>query len=311
MNLNICNTISNYYFLMYLIITLITYILLKIFIKYMVNYKYGIDIHKTTKNKVAEMGGIIPVIISSLVIFFYFPIGSLSILLSGLVGFLDDLYKLSSKIKFLLMCIIGLIVGLLLGVSPFYLIIAILGIAIYSNFTNMLAGFNGLEIGLGVISNLFLGIILLLNNDFNGFNVVMLFTSSYFGLLLLNKYPAKVFPGDVGTLPIGAFLFTIAIWKNLIPELVIIMAPHFIDALLKWSSGFTNREKRSPTKYNKETGTLYVESNNNGKDYLSLVRCILMKKPMKEYSIVLSVWLISILCGILAIIYNQYLKIIL
>jgi len=305
----IMNDIGSYvyyimYIMAYLLSGLLSYIFINIFIKLMVNYKYGIDLHKQNNLKIAEMGGIIPVSLSSLILLVYAPMLSVVLILSGIIGTLDDIYKLSSKVKFIAMGLVGIPVSLFLGLDVIHTLIAMLGIAIYSNFTNMLAGFNGLEIGVGILSAIFLGIILLLNGDTSGFNVIMLFVSCYFGLFLLNKYPAKVFPGDVGTLPIGAFLATVAIWKNLIPELIIIMLPHFIDASLKLSTGFTNREKQSPTKIDKE-GKLYVDGG-----YLSIMRYLLMKKPMKEYNIVFIMWFLSMLCGLTAILYNIYFKII-
>ncbi|WP_292459462.1 glycosyltransferase 4 family protein [Methanothermococcus sp.] len=295
----------NIYFLVLCLLCFISsYILTRIFITKMINYKYGIDLHKREKTKVPEMGGIVPVSLSALVIFIFNPLISSVLFISGLIGVYDDLYKLSPYKKLILLGLIGIPIGyLLFGFDIFKIILLILGISISSNLTNMLAGFNGLEIGLGIISAFFLGIILLLNGDYYGFEITMIFLASYFGFFMLNKYPAKVFPGDVGTLPIGAFLATIAVWRNIIPEFVIIMMPYIIDASLKYySAGITKREDHKPTILG-EDGKLHVVGG-----YLSLPRIILKKKPMKEYNIAFILWSISIFFGVLAVLFNTVVK---
>ena len=123
-----------------------------------------------------------------------------------------------------------------------------------------------------------------------------IFSASYLGLLIVNKYPAKVFPGDVGTLPIGAFLAVLAVvYKEYIPFLVIMM-PYVIDASLKYlSAGVMSRDEHKPTTL-KEDGKLYYIGG-----YLSLPRLILKYKPMREPHLVTVLWIIGIFFGIVGI----------
>lgn len=284
---------------------IISYIFTKMLMKIMVNYKYGVDLHKKDRSKIPEMGGIVPVLLSALFILLLFnPTISLVLFLSGIIGIYDDLYKLSPYKKLILLGLIGIPTGyLLFGFDIIKMITLVFGISISSNLTNMLAGFNGLEIGLGIISAFFLGVILLLNGDYYGFEIIMIFVASYLGFFMLNKYPARVFPGDVGTLPIGAFLATVSVWRNVVPEFIIIMMPYIMDAFLKYySAGITKREEHKPTTLGND-GKLYVAGG-----YLSLPRIILKKIPMKENIIVMTLWSISIFFGILAILFNIFLK---
>ncbi|MEH8576347.1 hypothetical protein RAG68_29700, partial [Klebsiella pneumoniae] len=124
----------------------------------------------------------------------------------------------------------------------------------------------------------------------------LIFSASYLGLLIFNKYPAKVFPGDVGTLPIGAFLAVLAVvYKEYIPFLVIMM-PYVIDASLKYlSAGVMSRDEHKPTTL-KEDGKLYYIGG-----YLSLPRLILKYKPMREPHLVTVLWIIGIFFGIVGI----------
>ncbi|MBA2861389.1 glycosyltransferase 4 family protein [Methanococcus maripaludis] len=290
-----------YFVLSALFSFVISLIFTKFIIKKMANNKYGYDLHKENKIKVAEMGGISPVIITSITMLFFNPALSLSIFLSGFVGIIDDISRLNSKEKIVLTFLIGIPVALLLKLDVLLSVLLILGIFVSSNLTNMLAGFNGLEIGMGILLCLFMALVCLINGDIFGFNVLILFSAAYFGLLCYNKYPAKVFPGDTGTLPIGAFLATVAVWRGYIPEFFILMIPYILDALLKqFTAGVTKKDSVfTPTKL--KNGKLYVEGG-----YLSLPRMILMKKSMEEYKIVLVVWSIESFFGILSILYTKY-----
>ncbi|EHP89638.1 MraY family glycosyltransferase [Methanotorris formicicus] len=285
----------------FIIAFILSLVLTKFIIKKMINVKYGIDLHKGKKIKVAEMGGFAPLITNTVVLPFFNPYILVIVVLSGIIGIIDDIAKLSPKEKLIFLGISALPVGILLNMNIFHLFLLMLGVSIASNLTNMLAGFNGLEIGVGIISSIFLGLCLLTIGDLNGFQLVIIFVMSYLGLFIFNKYPAKVFPGDVGTLPIGAFLATMAIWKGIILPFLIIMMPYILDAGLKfYSAGVTRREEHKPTVL--KNGKLYVEGG-----YLSLPRIILKKKPMKEYEIVLIIWGISIFFGVLGLITTKIL----
>ncbi|CAB3288851.1 Glycosyl transferase, family 4, conserved region [Methanocaldococcus lauensis] len=273
--------------------------------KKMINYKFGYDLHKSKKVKVPEMGGLAPLFSNVLFISFINAIFTLPIIASGIIGVIDDIAKLSPKEKLILLFISGLIIGTLFYkysyIDLFGIFLIAIGITIYSNLTNMLAGFNGLEIGIGVIVTISMSIILFLNNHITGSILSLIFASSYFGLLIFNKYPAKTFPGDVGTLPIGAFLSVLAVlYKEYIPFLIITL-PYIIDASLKYiSAGVMSRDEHKPTTL-KEDGKLYYLGG-----YLSLPRLILKYKPMKEYQLVLILWIIGIFFGILGIITSLY-----
>ncbi|WP_457611994.1 MraY family glycosyltransferase [Methanocaldococcus sp.] len=267
--------------------------------------KFGYDLHKKDKVRVPEMCGLAPVLSSSLFISILNPIYSVVILSTSIIGVLDDIAKLSPKEKMFLLFILAIIIGLafykLEGLSLTLLIILIFLYPIFSNLTNMLAGFNGLEAGLAFLSSFFLSIIFLLSNNFNAFLITLTFSTSYLAFLYFNKYPAKAFPGDCGTLPIGAFLVSIAIVNKALTYLFIIMLPYFIDASLKYiSAGVMSRDQHKPTVLG-EDNRLYYKGG-----YLSLPRLILKYKPMNEKDIVLTIWLIEVIFGLLSILIKVF-----
>lgn len=274
----------------------------------------GKDIHKPEKPIVAEMGGIgilFGFIISSFTAvyivskvsflgYLQFPliISILVILIVGIVGMVDDLILLSYKEKLVLLFFAGLP---LIWIAPptvgvLYLISIPIAVTITANLTNMLAGLNGIETGLGIIAmtSLTISCIVMGKADVTLMSVSLL--GALIAFLYYNRYPSNVFPGDVGTLIIGANIATVAFIGRLKLVALIILMPNIIDASLKFfSAGAVERHHSKPTQV-KEDGTLVSPS----EGFRSLIRLVL-KKPMSEKSVVKIIWAIGIFFGILGI----------
>ncbi|MBU0530835.1 MAG: hypothetical protein KKC05_04130, partial [Nanoarchaeota archaeon] len=121
----------------------------------------------------------------------------------------------------------------LVNFGIFYPIFLIpLGITVVSNSFNMLAGYNGMEVGTGFIACLFIGIIGIITGN----QIVPIITLSMAGACLAflkyNKYPSRVFPGDVGTFSIGAAFTGAVIIGNMEGIAAIIILPHIINGLM-------------------------------------------------------------------------------
>jgi len=121
-------------------------------------------------------------------------------------------------------------------IYPLLLIpIAVVGAA---NMVNLLAGFNGLEAGMGIIYTGMLG----LYSYFHGTQISTILAFITFGALLAfffyNKFPAKIFPGDSLTYLLGAVIVCIAILGNIERAALIISIPFFIEFLLKLRGKF-------------------------------------------------------------------------
>lgn len=121
-----------------------------------------------------------------------------------LISYLDDLFSLSRKIRYLIQfgTVLFLIItnlNLPIDFYPLYFLLLITGTAMI-NFTNFIDGIDGL-----LASNIliiFLNISLITENN-NLFPLM----GGILGFLYLNKSPAKVFMGDVGSTFLGAVLF--------------------------------------------------------------------------------------------------------
>lgn len=268
----------------------------------------GKDIHKSLRPIVAEMGGmgiLFGFIIGMFIGILLFPtlefellIVLVVILLVGIIGMVDDLLVLSSKEKLVLLFLAG--IPLWWAAPPevgiLYLIFIPIAVSICSNLTNMLAGLNGIESGLGIIAMASLTISCIILGKYDVTIISMSMLGALIAFLHFNKHPAKVFPGDTGTLIIGAAIAAIAFIGRMKLIAFIILLPNIIDAALKfYSAGVMERQQHKPTQLNDE-GKL-VRPNQGFK---SMIRFVL-RKPVKEETAVKMIWAIGLVFGLIGI----------
>ncbi len=269
----------------------------------------GKDIHKISKPEVAEMGGIgilFGFAIALMVGVYLCPewqsqltISLIVILLTGIIGMVDDLIMLSSKEKLILLWIAGLPIMWVTppNVSIIYMLSIPIAVSIASNLTNMLAGLNGIETGLGVIALTSLTLSCIIMNKYDVAIISFSMLGALIAFLFYNKYPANVFPGDVGTLIIGACIAIIAFIGRVKIIALIVLIPNIVDGFLKFrSAGVMERQNFKPTQV-KENGILIAPPGG----FNSLIRSIL-KKPMREEQVVHIIWGIGLFFGLLGII---------
>jgi len=284
------------------------------------------DFNKPNKILVPEMGGIALVfgIGISLIILIAFKIflgydaqinlekilASLLVLISiGFIGLIDDLLVLSQKTKVILALIAGLPLAVLkLGTSEmtfpflgkvnlgiFYpLVLVPLGISGAANAFDMLAGFNGLESGLAFIIAFFLSLIAFKINSYEAFLLLASLAGASLALYYFNRYPSKIFVGDIGTMTSGALIATAVILGNFEVAGVIMFLPHFFDCFIKL-------KYRLPKTFGEyKDGKLYPPKN-QVKGLGQLIMKIF--GGISEKNLVRVIFLIEIFFGILALLY--------
>jgi len=106
-----------------------------------------------------------------------------------------------------------------------------------SNATNFLAGFNGLEAGMGFVIHLAIGLYAYQQGEFNAAMIALTFAFALLGFLRYNWYPAKVFPGDLNY-TIGAVYSSVAIIGNMEKFAILCFMPYIVEAFLKAASMF-------------------------------------------------------------------------
>ena len=233
----------------------------------------GRDIHKPARPEIAEMGGlailcafVAGVLAASGAVSFLKWFGDAdlvlllaslgSVLIAALVGILDDLLDLPQGVKAVLplaaaIPLMAVRAGDSVVVIPafgpvdlwiFYPLAAIpCAMTVAANGVNMLAGFNGLEAGLGLSALGSLTIIAWHLGETTALLLLLPAVGALAGFLPLNWYPAKIFVGDVGTLTIGAIVAAAVIIGDFEVAGLILLTPYVIDFVLKAANRFPTR----------------------------------------------------------------------
>ena len=313
---------------------LITYLLLPYIIKLMQRKGYvGIDIHKNSKPKVAESGGLGIVIgftISSLFLMLFFTSFSneiiiflLTVILAGVIGYVDDRIRLRSRYKILLLIFSGSIfffainVGFISISSPtipfldqtrltiIYPFVIPIIFAIFPNTVNMLEGYNGEGSGTCLIAVFFLLISGIIWDSAEAIIFSVPVIAVLIAFFIYNKFPAKIFPGDVGTLSMGAMIAGIILFGSLEIAAFCAMLIHIFNSfyVIYSARGFI---ESGDIKGGKEDIILLendqIKASDQKDAVLTLPRLILAKGPLKEPELVKNFYAISVICGFFSII---------
>jgi UDP-N-acetylglucosamine--dolichyl-phosphate N-acetylglucosaminephosphotransferase len=233
----------------------------------------GKDLHKPLQPEIPEMGGLALIAGFTLAILFAIGLEAFlpkilpvdfvlllavlaTVLLTGLVGILDDLLGLRQAVKAFLPVIAALpLVAVRAGHTtitiPFLgrvnfglvysLLLVPLGITGAANAVNMLAGFNGLELGMSLVAMATLSAIAAKLGATTALVILLAGGGAALGLLPLNWYPAKIFVGDVGTLSLGAILASSCIVGDFEAAGLVLIMPYALDFLIKAAHGFPSR----------------------------------------------------------------------
>ncbi|MBO1263764.1 phospho-N-acetylmuramoyl-pentapeptide-transferase [Proteiniclasticum sp. SCR006] len=147
----------------------------------------------------------------------------------GLIGFLDDYLKvkkkssdgLSAKHKMLYLLIFGLLAGSVLhfglnyssivipfinqeiSLGIFYLLFVVIFFAAVTNAVNLTDGIDGLSSSVTIVVLLFFVLVSLAAEDKEVLFFSLTLIGSLMGFLYFNRFPAKVFMGDTGSLALG------------------------------------------------------------------------------------------------------------
>jgi UDP-N-acetylglucosamine--dolichyl-phosphate N-acetylglucosaminephosphotransferase len=113
------------------------------------------------------------------------------------------------------------------------LLLVPIGIVGASNMVNMLAGFNGMETGIGMITVGMLGLYAFVHERWVAALIAAIMVPALLAFYIYNRYPAKILAGDSLTYLIGATIGVVAILGNLEKAALIISIPFFIEFVLK------------------------------------------------------------------------------
>jgi UDP-N-acetylglucosamine--dolichyl-phosphate N-acetylglucosaminephosphotransferase len=215
------------------------------------------DMYKKDLREVPTNGGLVILLISmfsmSLLSLFYYKyipfvnyIVMIVVVLFALFGLLDDLIDIGRAAKLILLyyCAYSLIPFAskttvlipFIGAIDFEIVYLQLIVPTYvpvvANLINMHSGYNGLASGLSLI---ILGTLILKSYYFG--NIL----NALFGVCLMgalasfywfNKYPSRIFEGNVGALTIGAAIGALIVMQDFVVSGFIMLLPHTVNFLL-------------------------------------------------------------------------------
>lgn len=271
----------------------------------------GRDMHKTSsKKEIVEAGGIAVLLGFMLGILSYIALKTFvlktdvitveifalltTVLIVGFIGLMDDIlgWKVGltkkTRILFLIFAAIPLIVinagessmmeiefGLIYPL--FFIPLGIVGASATFNF---IAGYNGLETSQGILILSALSLITLLTGNNWLALISLIMVSCLIAFYIFNKYPARVFPGNVLTYSIGALIATIAILGNIEKIAVFFFIPYIMEVGLKLRGKL---KKESFAKLNRDGSLEMAHKKFYGVEHIAIYLLKKIKKDKKVY----------------------------
>ncbi len=268
----------------------------------------GKDMHKKDKRKIAEGGGVSVMFGFSIGVLLYLAINTFyfkrsdflasifailtTLFIATMLGSIDDLLgwkkglSKSMRIVMMLFAAIPLMAinageSILLGIDfgllyPLFLIP--LGIVGASTTFNFLAGYNGLESSQGILILSALSIATFLTGNSWLSVIALCMAAALIAFYIFNKYPAKIFPGDTLTYPVGALIAVIAILGNIEKIAVFFFIPYILETILKLRGWL---RKESFAKLNKDGSLEMPYEKIYGLEHLA-IKILKKIKPSKK-----------------------------
>jgi len=297
----------------------------------------GKDMNKAEKNEVAEVGGFWA-IISSIFAFLVFEaiyafvygkfydileVYSITILLilSSILGFLDDILGwkrgLPAYIRILAMAPMALPLMIIRHNAyilslPFFgkidlgllypLVVIPVGVLGASNAFNMIAGYNGLEAGMGLVLLIFtLAFSLAKGLSFTSYASIIMI-GAIIGFLLYNKYPAKVFPGNTFTYAFGAFYAGLVILGDATKFGLTLFFLYYIELILFLRGILHGVYKENFANVSSDNSLEPPYSKSYSLTHLSIKVIKKLKGKAKERDVVLFLMLLQSIVGLICLI---------
>jgi len=272
----------------------------------------GIDLHKPEKPKIAKSGGIAVYIgfLAACTLSGLYGIDDRTMLgmilastLGAVIGLIDDIFQLEKKTLILSTFLTGIpIITYRLGTTTitltpigpidlgiiFWITIPFI-FAYYTNSVNIYAGFNGLEAGLGLVTSISLGISALIYNSVESAILLFSLSGGLLALLKYNWYPAKIFPGNMGTYLIGAVYAASIIGGTIKTAGLIATLPYFINFILRLINGLNWTVGKTTT-----DGKVYTEK-------IEALWALFMRKPTSEKTVTIKCIIIQSIFAIITV----------
>lgn len=293
------------------------------------------DVNKSYKRYVPNLGGLavlfgfslslsLVVGIEKLIGVLYEPpfLAVISVFfIAAMIGLIDDIANISDKMKVigLLFASVPLVIAheasllidLPLGYELdlrnyfylFWLLLVPIGVTCAANALNMSAGYNGLESGQVIIISFFILLIAMVRGDSK--TTILIFSALLgcgIALYHYNKFPSKIFVGNIGTMGIGAAIASGVIIGGLEFYGIICILPAFYEASATFYYKFINPKDRRRHCRNPEILENGKLKTPKGAENFTLAYHLLSYRPLSEKELVKSILTLYIISGSAALI---------
>ncbi len=168
------------------------------------------------------------------------------IMLFGLFGILDDMIDIGRPAKLVLMyycsyplmqyathseVLFPLLGSIDFGIFYSQLIVPTF-VLVVANLVNMHSGFNGMSSGLSVIVLISLIIKSVMTGSIDNIMAIIAVTGATLGFHLFERYPSRIFWGNVGSLTVGAAIGVLIVMQGFIVSGFIMLLPHTVNFLM-------------------------------------------------------------------------------
>ena len=169
--------------------------------------------------------------------------------LLAVVSLMDDVGRVPIWCRLLIQSTVavGFATFLLLDYGWMIVLCATIAMIWMSNLYNFMDGADGLAGGMAVIGFGYYGLSALLVGDFDFASINLSIAAAAMGFLLHNFYPARIFMGDVGAIPLGFLAAALGmlgwindVWSLWLPLLV--FSPFIVDATATLTKRLLRRE---------------------------------------------------------------------
>src|SRR5207302_3037233 len=170
--------------------------------------------------------------------------------MAGMIGLIDDISNMRQRLKAIILAFAALplmlvhlgpeVIQLPFGFAIsftgsmyllYWIVLVPIGVTGLANAINMSAGYNGLESGqVAIVTSSLLLIGYLRNIPAYSLLILAAIVGCSAGLFYFNRYPARVFLGDIGTMGLGAAIASAVILGHLEFYGIVAITPAFYEA---------------------------------------------------------------------------------
>ncbi|MDD1775845.1 MAG: hypothetical protein LUP94_00660 [Candidatus Methanomethylicus sp.] len=178
------------------------------------------------------------------------------------------------------------------------LLIVPIGVVVASNGFNMLAGYNGLEAGMGFVAISFMTLVLYLTGNSWVAMIGLVTLATLVAFLIFNWYPSKIFPGNAFTYMMGAVIACMAILGNVEKLAIILFIPYVIDFILPLRS---KMKAEAFAKVNPDGSLEKPYEKIYDSTHLMIVIISKLKKKVFERDVTLSLMALELILGLVGL----------